>query len=145
MHLNKLVRCQQKQFGREKIFGTSYLSANNFESNQDIAESFHQLFELTFLKKILTNLAFQVLMAILLGVLLGHFYPTIAVRMEIVGKTFVDIIKLFIGPIIFLTIAIGIGAIGDRAEVRCQSQGSAFGADPFSSSSKRRTMAAASP
>jgi len=37
--------------------------------------------------------------------------------MEIVGKTFVDIIKLFIGPIIFLTIAIGIGAIGDLKRV----------------------------
>lgn len=56
-------------------------------------------------------------MAILMGVLLGHFYPTIAVRMEIVGKTFVDIIKLFIGPIIFLTITIGIGAIGDLKRV----------------------------
>ncbi|GHN01985.1 C4-dicarboxylate ABC transporter [Cytophagales bacterium WSM2-2] len=37
--------------------------------------------------------------------------------MEIVGKTFVDIIKLFIGPIIFLTITIGIGAIGDLKKV----------------------------
>ncbi len=69
------------------------------------------------LKKILTNLAIQVLVAILAGVLLGHFYPATAVKMEIVGKTFVDIIKLFIGPIIFLTITIGIGAIGDLKKV----------------------------
>lgn len=72
---------------------------------------------MTVLKKILTNLAFQVLMAILAGVLLGHFYPATAVKMEIVGKTFVNIIKLFIGPIIFLTITIGIGAIGDLKRV----------------------------
>jgi aerobic C4-dicarboxylate transport protein len=56
-------------------------------------------------------------MAILAGVLLGHFYPATAVKMEIVGKTFVNIIKLFIGPIIFLTITIGIGAIGDLKRV----------------------------
>lgn len=72
---------------------------------------------MTTLKKILTNLAFQVLIAILAGVLLGHFYPATAVKMEIIGKTFVDIIKLFIGPIIFLTITIGIGAIGDLKKV----------------------------
>lgn len=72
---------------------------------------------MTLLKKILTNLAFQVLMAILAGALLGHFYPSTAVKMEIVGKTFVDIIKFFIGPIIFLTITIGIGAIGDLKKV----------------------------
>lgn len=69
------------------------------------------------LKKILTNLAFQVLIAIVAGALLGHFYPSMAVKMEIVGKTFVDIIRLFIGPIIFLTITIGIGAIGDLKKV----------------------------
>src|SRR5689334_12116489 len=56
-------------------------------------------------------------MAIVAGALLGHFYPTTAVKMEVVGKTFVDIIKLFIGPIIFLTITIGIGAIGDLKKV----------------------------
>jgi aerobic C4-dicarboxylate transport protein len=69
------------------------------------------------LKKILSNLAFQVLLAIVAGALLGHFYPDAGVQMEIVGKTFVDIIKLFIGPIIFLTITIGIGAIGDLKKV----------------------------
>jgi len=69
------------------------------------------------LKKIFTNLAFQVLMAIVAGALLGHFDPATAVKMEIVGKTFVDIIKIFIGPIIFLTITIGIGAIGDLKKV----------------------------
>jgi aerobic C4-dicarboxylate transport protein len=69
------------------------------------------------LKKILTNLAFQVLIAIIAGALLGHFLPTAAVKMEVVGRTFVDIIKLFIGPIIFLTITIGIGAIGDLKKV----------------------------
>jgi aerobic C4-dicarboxylate transport protein len=37
--------------------------------------------------------------------------------MEIIGKTFVDIIKMFIAPIIFLTITLGISAIGDLKKV----------------------------
>jgi aerobic C4-dicarboxylate transport protein len=37
--------------------------------------------------------------------------------MEVVGKTFVDIIKLFIGPIIFFTIVLGISGMGDLKKV----------------------------
>ena len=69
------------------------------------------------LRKIAGNLAFQVLIAILLGAALGHFYPFTGVKMEIIGKSFVDIIKLFIAPIIFLTITLGIGGIGDLKKV----------------------------
>lgn len=69
------------------------------------------------LKKIAGNLAFQVLMAILLGAGVGHFFPATGVKMEIVGKSFVDVLKLFIAPIIFLTITLGIGAIGDLKKV----------------------------
>jgi aerobic C4-dicarboxylate transport protein len=56
-------------------------------------------------------------LAILLGVAVGHFFPVTGVRMEIVGKSFVDILKLFIAPIIFLTITLGIGGIGDLKKV----------------------------
>ena len=69
------------------------------------------------LKKILSNLAFQVLVAIIAGVLLGHFYPATAVKMEIIGKSFINIIKLFIGPIIFLTIVLGITGIDSLRKV----------------------------
>ena len=69
------------------------------------------------LKKIAGNLAVQVLVAILFGATLGHFYPATGVKMEIIGKSFVDIIKLFIAPIIFLTITLGIGGIGDLKKV----------------------------
>jgi aerobic C4-dicarboxylate transport protein len=70
-----------------------------------------------FYKRVISNLAFQVLLAILAGVLLGHFYPATGVKMEIVGKSFVDIIKLFIAPIIFLTITLGICSMGDLKKV----------------------------
>jgi aerobic C4-dicarboxylate transport protein len=69
------------------------------------------------LLRIVSNLAVQVVTAILAGVLLGHFAPATAVKMEIIGKTFVDIIKIFIAPIIFLTITLGISAIGDLKKV----------------------------
>ena len=66
---------------------------------------------------IITNLTFWVLIAILAGVLLGHFSPENGVKMEIVGKRFVDLIKLFIGPIIFLTIVLGISGMGNLKKV----------------------------
>ncbi|MBF4507337.1 cation:dicarboxylase symporter family transporter [Flavobacterium sp. JLP] len=66
---------------------------------------------------VITNLTFWVLIAIIAGVLLGHFSPENGVKMEIIGKTFVDIIKLFIGPIIFLTIVLGISGMGNLKKV----------------------------
>lgn len=59
-------------------------------------------------KKIYTNLTFWVLLAITAGILLGHFYPAAGVAMQPLGKYFIEIIKLFINPIIFLTIVTGI-------------------------------------
>lgn len=69
------------------------------------------------IKKVVTNLTFWVLIAVIIGVLMGHFYPATAIKMEIVGKTFVDIIKLFIGPIIFLTIVLGIAGMESLGKV----------------------------
>ena len=67
--------------------------------------------------KLFHNITFWVLIAIIAGVLLGHFFPEKGVKMEIIGKTFVDIIKLFIAPIIFLTIVLGISGMGDLKKV----------------------------
>jgi aerobic C4-dicarboxylate transport protein len=67
--------------------------------------------------RLLSNTAFHVLVAIIAGIFLGHFYPKTAVKMEIIGKTFVDIIKVFIGPIIFLTIVLGISRVGSMKKV----------------------------
>ncbi len=71
----------------------------------------------TFLKRILTHLTFYVLVAIIAGILLGHFAPAEAVKMEWIGKSFIDLIKLFIAPIIFLTIVLGIGSMGNLKKV----------------------------
>ncbi|EDM37697.1 C4-dicarboxylate transport protein [Pedobacter sp. BAL39] len=66
---------------------------------------------------VLKNLTFWVFIAIISGVLLGVYAPSNAVKMEIIGKTFIDIIKLFIAPIIFLTIVLGISGMGNLKKV----------------------------
>ncbi|QJD80699.1 C4-dicarboxylate transporter DctA [Spirosoma rhododendri] len=69
------------------------------------------------MKKIVTNLTFWVLTAIVSGALLGHFAPATAVKMEFLGKWFISVVKLFINPIIFLTITLGISSMGDLKKV----------------------------
>lgn len=66
---------------------------------------------------VFTNLTFWVLISIMIGIAVGHYAPSTGIQMEIVGKTFVDIIKLFIAPIIFLTIVLGISGMGDLKKV----------------------------
>jgi aerobic C4-dicarboxylate transport protein len=68
-------------------------------------------------RRLLTNLTFWVLIALIAGIVLGHFAPSTGVKMEVIGKTFIDIIKLFIGPIIFLTIVLGIAGMGNLRKV----------------------------
>ncbi len=69
------------------------------------------------MKKIFTNLTFWVLTAISAGALLGHFAPEIAVKMQPLGKYFIEVVKIFIYPIIFLTISLGISGMGDLKKV----------------------------
>jgi aerobic C4-dicarboxylate transport protein len=69
------------------------------------------------LKKIVTHLTFYVLLAIVAGILLGHYDPETALKTEPLGTSFIALIKLFIAPIIFLTIVLGIGSMGDLKKV----------------------------
>ncbi|HEX5024979.1 MAG TPA: cation:dicarboxylase symporter family transporter [Agriterribacter sp.] len=69
------------------------------------------------LKSIFSHLTFWVLLAIIIAVLLGYFFPATAVKTEWMGKWFINLIKLFIGPIIFLTIALGIVGMGNLKKV----------------------------
>ncbi|MFP9115674.1 cation:dicarboxylate symporter family transporter [Flavobacterium sp. RHBU_3] len=71
----------------------------------------------TTLLKIITNLTFWVFIAITAGIWLGHYHPQQALMMEKVGKYFIELIKLFIGPIIFITIVLGISGMGDLRKV----------------------------
>ena len=67
--------------------------------------------------KIVTNLTFWVLLAIIAGILLGHYFPETGIQMKSIGDYFIKIIKLFIAPIIFLTIVLGISGMGDLKKV----------------------------
>lgn len=69
------------------------------------------------MKKIFTNLTFWVLLAITGGAFLGHLMPGTAVRMQPLGKGFIEVVKLFISPIIFLTISLGISGMGNLKKV----------------------------
>ncbi len=69
------------------------------------------------MKKILTNLTTWVLIAIVAGALLGHFAAGTAVKMQLLSKYFIEVIKIFISPIIFLTISLGISGMGSLKKV----------------------------
>ncbi|PZR49264.1 dicarboxylate/amino acid:cation symporter [Paraburkholderia fungorum] len=63
------------------------------------------------------TLYFHVLLAILLGALLGHFAPSLAVQMKPLGDAFIKLIKMVIGPIIFCTVVTGMAGMGDIKKV----------------------------
>ncbi|RKP45054.1 dicarboxylate/amino acid:cation symporter [Pararobbsia silviterrae] len=59
----------------------------------------------------------QVIVAIALGVLLGHFYPSLAIDAKPLGDAFIKLIKMVIGPIIFCTVVAGIAGMQDVKKV----------------------------
>lgn len=68
-------------------------------------------------KPLYAHLYFQVLVAILVGVLLGHFFPQLATKMKPLGDAFIKLIKMMIAPIIFTTVVVGIAKVHDMREV----------------------------
>ncbi|MFP1773871.1 dicarboxylate/amino acid:cation symporter [Lonsdalea quercina] len=60
---------------------------------------------------IFNSLYFQVIVAITIGVLLGHFYPSIGEQMKPFGDGFVKLIKMIIAPVIFCTVVTGIAGM----------------------------------
>ena len=63
------------------------------------------------------QLWFLVLIAMAIGVALGHFYPNVGVRMEPLGDAFIKAIRVLIAPIIFCTVVHGISSMADMAKV----------------------------
>ena len=57
------------------------------------------------------QLYFQVIVAIVLGALLGHFEPALAESMKPLGDAFIKLVKMIIAPVIFLTIVTGIAGM----------------------------------
>jgi aerobic C4-dicarboxylate transport protein len=69
------------------------------------------------MRKIITHLSFYVLIAIILGVLVGLYSPSLAIQLDPLSKYFISIIKIFTFPIIFLTVTLGIASMGDLKKV----------------------------
>ena len=68
-------------------------------------------------KPIYKSLYAQVIFAVTVGVLLGHFYPQLGTQMKPLGDGFIKLIKMIIAPIIFCTVVVGIAGMEDMKKV----------------------------
>ncbi len=68
-------------------------------------------------KPLYKSLYVQVLAAVTIGVLLGHFQPQLGADMKPLGDGFIKLIKMIIAPIIFCTVVVGIAGMEDMKKV----------------------------
>jgi aerobic C4-dicarboxylate transport protein len=68
-------------------------------------------------KKWYQHLYVQVLIAVIFGILLGHFYPSIGQAMKPLGDNFLKLIKLMVAPLIFCTVVHGLASMRDIRSV----------------------------
>jgi len=64
-----------------------------------------------------TILYVQVLIAIAVGILIGHYFPNTGVALKPLGDGFISLIKMMIGPVIFCTVVHGIGSMRDLKKI----------------------------
>lgn len=69
------------------------------------------------MKKAFKTLYFQVIVAILIGILIGHFFPDVGVALKPLGDGFIKMIKMIIAPLIFCSIVLGISGMEDVKKV----------------------------
>lgn len=62
-------------------------------------------------------LYFQVLVAITIGIILGHYLPEKSVTLKVLGDAFIALIKMIIAPVIFVTVSTGIASMTDLKQV----------------------------
>src|SRR4051812_13883061 len=62
-------------------------------------------------------LYFQVLFAIVIGVIIGSVWPDVGASLKPLGDGFIKLIKMVIAPIIFLSVVTGIAGIGDMKKL----------------------------
>ena len=68
-------------------------------------------------KKLYQSLYLQVIVAIVIGVVLGHYHPETAVSLKPLGESFIKLVKMMIGPVIFCTIVTGMAGMQDLKKV----------------------------
>jgi len=69
------------------------------------------------MKRLFTTLYFQVLLGIILGGLIGYFFPHAGVALKPLGDAFIKLIRMLLGPIVFLTVVLGVAKMGDVKRV----------------------------
>ena len=69
------------------------------------------------IRKLLGTLYVQVIIAIVLGVLIGNHWPQVGIDLKPLGDGFIKLIKMIIGPIIFCTVVSGITSMHDVKQV----------------------------
>lgn len=69
------------------------------------------------MKKLFKTLYFQVIIAIIIGIGLGHFHPEVGVALKPFGDGFIKLIKMIIAPLIFCSIVLGIAGMQDVKKV----------------------------
>lgn len=69
------------------------------------------------MKRLITTLYFQVVIGIIIGGFIGYFFPHIGIALKPLGDGFVKFIKMVLGPIVFLTVVLGIAKMGDLRRV----------------------------
>lgn len=65
------------------------------------------------MRKYLGLLYIQVLIGIFLGGIAGYYFPAFTPTARLISDTFINLIKMLITPIIFLTVVLGIAGVGD--------------------------------
>ena len=101
------------------------LGVRRFEASDEREASSHfiNLFKATAMsttparKPLYKSLYAQVLFAVTVGVLLGHFVPDWGTQMKPLGDGFIKLIKMIIAPIIFCTVVVGIAGMEDMKKV----------------------------
>lgn len=67
--------------------------------------------------KLLKSLYFQVIIAITIGVVIGHFYPDTGTQLKPLADAFIRLVKMMIAPVIFCTVVNGIAGMEDLKKV----------------------------
>ncbi|MFM1654568.1 dicarboxylate/amino acid:cation symporter [Brevibacillus sp. B_LB10_24] len=65
----------------------------------------------------LKNLTVQVILAIILGIIVGYLYPAFGAQLKVLADIFIKLIKMVIPPVVFFTVVIGIASMGDLKKV----------------------------
>lgn len=63
------------------------------------------------------NLTVQVIIGIILGITVGFLFPEFGAKLKILADIFIKLVKMVIAPIVFFTVVIGIGSMGDLKKV----------------------------